>query len=58
MSKPKASEIAQPISTQINTYLRVAVDNSEIARSHQLDVLGLLIGEIEITMNALKDSDG
>ena len=55
MNESKASEIAQSLSTQINTYLRVAVDNSDNARSQQLDVFGSLIGELEITMNSLRE---
>ena len=51
----RGSAIAQSLSAQINTYLRVAVDNSDNARSKQLDVLGSLIGELEITMNSLRE---
>ena len=56
MSESKASAIAQSLSAQINTHLRVAVDNSDNARLQQLDVLGSLIGELEITMNSLREN--
>tara|TARA_R110000824_G_scaffold115517_2_gene266657 strand:- start:1409 stop:1576 length:168 start_codon:yes stop_codon:yes gene_type:complete len=52
MSQPTPRETAQSLSAQINTRLRVNIDEDF---PRQLAVLGALIGEIEITMNALRE---